>query len=196
MICFSIGRLILTKQPFIFDPNGDQDRQDVTLQYKAPEGSKDERMALYNAVRATELAKSFFALPDAGLEDVEFDLEELERIKIGEGFCVVVHVKNKSDQVRSIKAILSAASVFYNGVKANMIKKEEKDVALQPKSEKTFRMTIQADEYLEKLVEYCNMKLYAIASVNETRQTWTDEDDFEVLKPKIDVRVMLQKHMF
>lgn len=62
--------------------------------------------------------------------------------------------------------------------------------------EKTFRMTIQADEYLEKLVEYCNMKLYAIASVNETRQTWTDEDDFEVLKPKIDVRVMLQKHMF
>jgi transglutaminase 1 len=57
MICFSIGRLILTKQPFIFDPNGDQDRQDVTLQYKAPEGSKDERMALYNAVRATELAK-------------------------------------------------------------------------------------------------------------------------------------------
>jgi transglutaminase 1 len=139
---------------------------------------------------------SFFALPDAGLEDVEFDLEELERIKIGEGFCVVVHVKNKSDQVRSIKAILSAASVFYNGVKANMIKKEEKDVALQPKSEKTFRMTIQADEYLEKLVEYCNMKLYAIASVNETRQTWTDEDDFEVLKPKIDVRVMLQKHMF
>jgi transglutaminase 1 len=139
---------------------------------------------------------SFFALPDAGLEDVEFDLEELERIKIGEGFCVVVHMKNKSDQVRSIKAILSAASVFYNGVKANMIKKEEKDVALQPKSEKTFRMTIQADEYLEKLVEYCNMKLYAIASVNETRQTWTDEDDFEVLKPKIDVRVMLQKHMF
>jgi transglutaminase 1 len=77
---------------------------------------------------------SFFALPDAGLEDVEFDLEELERIKIGEGFCVVVHVKNKSDQLRSIKAILSAASVFYNGVKANMIKKEEKDVALQPKS--------------------------------------------------------------
>jgi transglutaminase 1 len=54
---YHIGRLILTKQPFIFDPNGDQDRQDVTLQYKAPEGSKDERMALYNAVRATELAK-------------------------------------------------------------------------------------------------------------------------------------------
>lgn len=51
-------------------------------------------------------------------------------------------------------------------------------------------MTITADEYLEKLVEYCNMKLCAIASVEETRQTWTDEDDFEVLKPNIDIRVI------
>ena len=51
------------------------------------------------------------------------------------------------------------------------------------------RMTVKADEYLDKLVEYCNLKLYAIASVTETRQTWTDEDDFEVLRPKIDIRV-------
>lgn len=53
-------------------------------------------------------------------------------------------------------------------------------------------MNITADEYLEKLVEYCNMKLCAIASVEETRQTWTDEDDFEVLKPNIDIRVIFQ----
>ena len=33
------------------------------------------------------------------------------------------------------------------------------------------------------------MKLYAIASVEETRQTWADEDDFQVLKPNIDVKV-------
>ena len=141
----------MTKQPFIFDPNGDQDREDVTLQYKAPEGSKAERLSLYNAVRGTELAKrlidlqdfvflltrisfSFFALPDPGLEDVEFDLEELERIKIGEGFCVVVHIKNRSDQPRTIKALLSAASVFYNGVKAHLVKKEDIETVVKPKS--------------------------------------------------------------
>ncbi|EFA00611.1 hemocyte protein-glutamine gamma-glutamyltransferase [Tribolium castaneum] len=186
---YHVGRTILTKQAFIFDPNGDQDREDVTLQYKPPEGSKAERLSLYNAVRGTELAKSFFALPDPGLEDVEFDLEELERIKIGEGFCVVVHMKNRSDKVRNIKALLSATSVFYNGVKASLIKKEDIEVVLQPKSQETIRMTVKADEYLEKLVEYSNLKLYAIASVQETRQTWTDEDDFEVLKPKIDIRI-------
>ncbi|KAJ3662928.1 hypothetical protein Zmor_007242 [Zophobas morio] len=186
---YHIGRTLLTKQPFIFDPNGDQDREDVTLQYKAPEGSKAERLSLYNAVRGTELAKSFFALPDPGLEDVEFDLEELERIKIGEGFCVVVHIKNRSDQPRTIKALLSAASVFYNGVKAHLVKKEDIEAVVKPKSTETMRMTVKADEYLDKLVEYCNLKLYAIASVTETRQTWTDEDDFEVLRPKIDIRI-------
>lgn len=73
-------------------------------------------------------------MPDPGLEDVEFDLEELERIKIGEGFCVVVHMKNRSDKVRNIKALLSASSVFYNGVKAHLVKKEDIEVVLQPKS--------------------------------------------------------------
>lgn len=45
------------------------------------------------------------------------------------------------------------------------------------------------NDYLDKLVEYCIMKLYCIATVKETRQTWADEDDFQVLKPTIDVKV-------
>ena len=45
------------------------------------------------------------------------------------------------------------------------------------------------DDYLDKLVEYCNMKLYSIATVVETKQTWADEDDFQVLKPSITVKV-------
>ncbi|KAJ8965774.1 hypothetical protein NQ317_000481, partial [Molorchus minor] len=51
------------------------------------------------------------------------------------------------------------------------------------------RLSIKADEYLDKLVEYCIMKIYAIATVTETRQTWADEDDFQVIKPNIDIRV-------
>lgn len=51
------------------------------------------------------------------------------------------------------------------------------------------RLTITVDDYLDKLVEYCNMKLYSIATVVETKQTWADEDDFQVLKPNIVVKV-------
>lgn len=32
--------MILTKAPWIFDPNGDKDRQDITSLYKAKEGKQ------------------------------------------------------------------------------------------------------------------------------------------------------------
>lgn len=37
------------------------------------------------------------------------------------------------------------------------------------------------------------MKLYSIATVVETKQTWADEDDFQVLKPNIVVKVNYMK---
>lgn len=126
--------MVLTKQPFIYDPNGDKDRQDITDVYKAKEGTDAERLSLYNAIRGTEAAKRFYALPDAGLEDVSFDLEELDKIKIGENFCVVVKIKNRSEAIRSINASLSAGSVYYTGVKANLIKKTQGQFTMKPNS--------------------------------------------------------------
>jgi len=38
--------MILTKAPWIFDPNGDRDRQDITLLYKPKEGKRYERTVL------------------------------------------------------------------------------------------------------------------------------------------------------
>ncbi|XP_071559341.1 hemocyte protein-glutamine gamma-glutamyltransferase [Temnothorax nylanderi] len=186
---YHIGRMILTKAPWIFDPNGDKDRQDITSVYKAKEGTEVERLTLYRAVRSTEMAKRFYSLPSPGKEDVEFDLIELERVNIGEPFAVTVNIKNKSDETRTIQAILSAGSVYYNGVKANLVKRASGDFVLQPNAVEQLRLSVTVDDYLDKLVEYCIMKLYCIATVKETRQTWADEDDFQVLKPNIDVKI-------
>jgi len=54
---------------------------------------------------------------------------------------------------------------------------------------------VAIDDYLDKLVEYCIMKLYCIATVKETRQTWADEDDFQVLKPSITVKVRIMRRI-
>lgn len=93
-------------------------------------------MTLYRAVRSTEMAKRFYSLPSPGKEDVEFDLLELERVNIGEPFAVTVNIKNKSDETRTIQAILSAGSVYYTGVKANLVKRASGDFVLQPNSSK------------------------------------------------------------
>ncbi|XP_056638436.1 hemocyte protein-glutamine gamma-glutamyltransferase-like [Diorhabda sublineata] len=185
---YHVGRFILTKQPFMYDYNGDRDRQDITSQYKAEEGSKAERLSLLNAVRGTEAAKRFYDMPEE-MEDVEFTLQDLDRIKIGEDFSVVVRITNKSAEYRHIKCQMSAATVYYNGVKAHPINKDEGEFNLKPNSTEELRLNVSACEYLDKLVEYCIMKIYAIASVTETNQTWADEDDFQVIKPDIEIKV-------
>ena len=47
------------------------------------------------------------------------------------------------------------------------------------------------EEYLDKLVEYSIVKLDAIASVVETKQTWAVKDNFQFIKPKIDIKVSM-----
>lgn len=51
-------------------------------------------------------------------------------------------------------------------------------------------MTVTAANYIDKLVDHSLIKIFAIANVRETRQTWSEEDDFPLIKPKMDVRVI------
>lgn len=111
--------------------------QKGTLNITFFSGTQAERITLYRAVRGTERAKRFYALPDPAKEDVEFELVDVERVMIGEPFAVTVNIKNKSTAVRNIQAILSAGSVFYNGVKANMVKRADGDFAVQPGASKS-----------------------------------------------------------
>lgn len=50
-------------------------------------------------------------------------------------------------------------------------------------------MRVSWDEYRDKVVDYGMIKIYALASVAETKQTWSEEDDFQLEKPKLDVQV-------
>ncbi|XP_063218712.1 hemocyte protein-glutamine gamma-glutamyltransferase-like [Bacillus rossius redtenbacheri] len=186
---YHIGKMIYTKHPWIFDPNGDTDREDVTRNYKAEEGTPMERLSLMNAVRNLTRAKEVFEIPSVSREDMVFELVDLEKIKIGEDFSVVVNIENKSSEVRKVKAALSAASVFYTGIKANVVKSASNTFKIQPNNKEQLKLRVKADEYLDKLVEYCLMKIYAIVSVEETNETWADEDDFEVMKPKLNIQV-------
>ena len=45
-------------------------------------------------------------------------------------------------------------------------------------------------DYAGKLVEYCMVKIYSQIRVRETKQTWSEEDDFVLEKPQLKVDVM------
>ncbi|XP_038210952.1 hemocyte protein-glutamine gamma-glutamyltransferase-like [Zerene cesonia] len=185
---YHIGRMVLTKKPFVFDPLGDADRDDVTALYKHREGTASERLALWNGVRYSERAKRYYAVAASLTNDVTFKLRDIDTVPIGKDFRVTVDIENTSDQGRNIKAALSATSVFYNGVKADLLKKVEGKIFVGPQKKEQISILITAEEYLPKLVEYCNIKISAMAIVDDTKQSWADDDDFQVLKPNIDIK--------
>lgn len=58
-------------------------------------------------------------------------------------------------------------------------------------SEEELGIEVSVDDYLDKLVDYALMKIYAIATVKETQQTWAEEDDFQVDKPTLKIEVIM-----
>lgn len=185
---YHVGRAIMTKRPDMDDDDGDDDAENITSEYKDPEGTHSERMAVLNAARCGGL-QHIYDMPQPDSEDVTFDLIEIDKIKIGEPFNVNVKIENKSNETRTIQAVLSTASIFYTGVQAKKVKKVDGNFTLDPQQSEMLGITVKPEEYMDKLVDYSMMKIYAIAVVKETRQTWTEEDDFAVEKPKLQLEV-------
>ncbi|KAJ8717662.1 hypothetical protein PYW07_005592 [Mythimna separata] len=185
---YHIGRMVLTKKPYVFDPNGDEDREDITEQYKFREGTASERLALMNGVRFSERAKRYYSVASTLQNDITFKLRDVDTVPIGKDFRVTVDIENTSGEGRNIKASLSTNSVFYNGVRASVVKKVEGKMFVGPGKKEQISILVKSDDYLPKLVEYCNMKISAMAIVDETKQSWADDDDFQVLKPNINIK--------
>lgn len=178
----SVGRKILTKQI-------DSDESwDVTSFYKNPEGTESERLAVYNAVKGVPKAQHLYDFPQQIVEDINFDLIDIESIPFGEAFQVKVTIENKSHQVRNISAVLSTSSIFYTGISASTIKRSQGSFVLNPEQTEIVTLKITPEEYIDKLVDHGIIKIYAIANVQETKQTWSEEDDFTLTKPTIEIQ--------
>ncbi|KAJ8302695.1 hypothetical protein KUTeg_019091 [Tegillarca granosa] len=76
----------------LFDP--DRNREDVTCNYKFPEGSKEERKAVENAVKHAQFSYGDYVAPP---KDLEVKLTDIDRVMIGEDLTVEVIVKNISE---------------------------------------------------------------------------------------------------
>lgn len=49
-------------------------------------------------------------------------------------------------------------------------------------------LTVHPSEYMDQLVDYCLVKVYAVLRVAETHQFWSQEDDFSLVKPKLQIQ--------
>jgi transglutaminase 1 len=56
-------------------------------------------------------------------------------------------------------------------------------------TEEAYRLRVNPEDYLDKLVDYSMLKIYTVATVKETQQTWSAEDDFVIDKPALQLEV-------
>ena len=107
--------------------------------------------------------------------------------------------------------MLSAFSTYYTGNTARRLGRNDRQFVLQPGQSKTIydafslhlpgvnlslicagesmQIRVTWEEYRDKVVDYGMVKFYALANVLETKQTWSEEDDFQWEKPKLDIQV-------
>jgi len=185
---YHLGRKVVTKLAGFEDHYGNRDMEDITHNYKMLEGGPTERVALLNAVRGSERAKEVFEYKEA--TDVKFHLEDIDDVKFGETYKAKIVIENTTDTIRTMDIFLSTYSIHYNGVRAKQIKQAKGKFTLQPKEKDTLILTVNPGEYLDKLVEYCMVKVYSMIRVVETNQTWTEEDDFLMDKPRLQMELV------
>ncbi|KAI9551380.1 hypothetical protein GHT06_021713 [Daphnia sinensis] len=151
-------------------------------------GSAAERVSSMNAARSVERSQPMFDSRPVN-EDVYFDLIEQDKVAWGQPFNLQLHVQNRSQEMRTISTILSANSVYYTGVTARRLGRTDRQFVLQPGGRETLQIRVSWDEYRDKIVDYGHIKIYAMASVQETKQSWSEEDDFQLEKPKLDIQI-------
>merc|ERR1711911_14386 len=154
-------------------------------------GSSSDRIpTVINNVRGVDRSSNMFDFPANKVnEDVFFDLVEMEKVAFGQPFTVTVQLQNRSTEMRTVTAILSASSIHYTGVSGRRLGRADRQLVLQPGQRETFQVRVTFEDYRDKIVDYGMVKFYALASVLETKQCWSEEDDFQLEKPKLDVQI-------
>lgn len=185
---YHVGRLIVTKKAGADDESGNRDMENISQLYKSQEGTSEERMAVLNAARRSGMTH-IYDMPRPGKEDVFFKLRDIDKVMIGKTLEVTVEVENKSDEKRTVTSVLSCSTVHYTGIIARKVKRARGTFILKPRQKEQLGIKVTVDDYLDKLVDYAMLKIYAISTVKETQQTWAEEDDFQVEKPLLNIEV-------
>ncbi|KAL5022286.1 hypothetical protein ScPMuIL_001441 [Solemya velum] len=189
----SVGKNISTKRANCMVGNlrntsfsQDTDRDDVTHQYKYPEDSNEERAAVR---RANLMGSTMKALYETSSQDVSFDLVDKEVLEMGEDFDVVVRITNNSNEVRTINGTMTVATMYYTGVPGTVIKSEQlNQYVIRPRDTKDMILKVKVDDYLDQLIDHCNMKMSCLFIVAETKQVFGDCDGFRLRKPHLTLK--------
>lgn len=99
------------------------------------------------------------------------------------------YLQNKSHEDRTIWCVLTASSCYYTGAIASRLRRAQGEFIVRAGQREVLKLHVTPQEYMDKLVDHSMIKVHAMAYVKQTRQAWSDEDDFPLHKPRMQVQV-------
>ncbi|KAL7036304.1 hypothetical protein ACKWTF_008773 [Chironomus riparius] len=176
---FGIGHFISTKAI------GRWERDDITRTYKFEEKTDEERATMLKALKQANSAFSRYYLNEE-FNDVHFNFELKDDIKIGEDFNVELHIKNRSSEKNyTVNGNLIVESIMYTGKNRKEIKSMKFSEVVEPSNDKTVSLEVTFTDYFRKLLDQSAFNIACMASVENTDYEYFAQDDFRVRKPDI-----------
>lgn len=179
----SINRSLVVGQKISTKRVGHDDREDITHNYKYPEGSPEEREVFTKANHLNKLAEK----EDTG---VAMRIRVADSMSMGNDFDVFAHINNNTTETRECHLLLCARTVSYNGVLGPECGTENITLTLDPYSENSIPLHILYEKYSGCLTESNLIKVRALLVEPAANSYVLAERDLYLENPEIKIRIL------
>ncbi|XP_012610673.2 protein-glutamine gamma-glutamyltransferase 2 [Microcebus murinus] len=182
----SINRSTVVGQNISTKSLGSDEREDITLNYKYPEGSPEEKRVLTRANLMNKLEEK-----DKEEMGVDMRIRVNQRMNMGSDFDVFAHIANNTSKTHSCRLRLRARAVSYNGVMGpECATKDLLNLTLKPFSEEDVPFRILYKNYGDWLTGSNLIKVRGLLVDSNTNSYLLAERDLYLENPEIKIRVL------
>lgn len=188
----AVGKNISTKMV------GEDEREDVTHEYKHTEGTEEERAAFrmaYGFGSQPEYQKGFLELQEEDPTDgIDMEISSVpgdDELFHGEPFALKVELKNTADVAKTVTLATSLHSTDYTGTNKSFLKRKKfEPFIMEPGTSATKDIPVAYADYGGKLNGYSSLKLVAVASVKETKKMFSEDYEFNLItKDSVEIEI-------
>jgi len=197
---YPVSRYVISKSVGRLDEKGDDDCDNLTSTYRDELSTDEDKFSTFNSCRGLKDYPSFEyqAAAHNWMEfdpnetddrkfDVKFSLETPERVMIGQSFTIPVMVTNNSQEARTMQTSICTRSMYYTSSLGAYLKRSSTQMTLEPEEVQTISLTLNPEDYEDKLLGMSYVKVTVTGFVQETGQSYVDELDFRFNKPWIKI---------
>ncbi|XP_069757533.1 protein-glutamine gamma-glutamyltransferase 2 [Narcine bancroftii] len=170
-----VGRQVVTKSPY------SDKRENITLDYKYPEGSKKEREIYSKAGKSIQPVHTQY-------QDLKVTIKQVFAV-LGSDFSVYFDIINNGFMDKDINLILSGSSITYAGAILKQFSKRSTKFMLKAASEKKEILRLRYEDYGEHLSEHNLIRLTAILVSEDASEVSLKEKEFALKVPRLGVKV-------